>query len=143
MSDDGLVYPTFRTPARQLAGMDGLSEDDVKHHVKSWLEGLGWQVRVAWGQSRGIDILAKKGDEHWIIEAKGGGSSQPMRVNYFLAVLGTILQRIEDPSARHSIALPDMTQFRGLWGRLPRLAKERVALTALFVDPAGSVEIAD
>jgi hypothetical protein len=37
----------------------------------------------------------------WVIEAKGGGSLNPMRVNYFLAVLGELLQRMSDPCARH------------------------------------------
>ena len=70
---------------------------------------------------------------------KGGGSLDPMRVNYFLAVLGEALQRMDDPAARYSIALPDMKQFRGLWSRLPALAKTRTQITALFVAPSGDV----
>jgi hypothetical protein len=122
------------------ADVDGwLSEDDVKRHVKARLERLGWRVEVAWGKSRGTDILAKRGGDRWLIEAKGGGSLQPMRVNYFLMILGEILQRMDDSSARYSIALPDMRQFRGLWSRLPRHAKTRTAVTALFVSPNGDV----
>jgi hypothetical protein len=52
---------------------------------------------------------------HGSFEAKGCGSLQPMHVNYFIAILGELLQRINDPGARYSIALPDMKQYRGLW----------------------------
>jgi hypothetical protein len=62
-----------------------------------------------------------------------------MRVNYFIGILGEILQRMDDPNAKYSIALPDMKQFRGLWERLPHVAKERIQITALFIDPQGAV----
>ena len=62
-----------------------------------------------------------------------------MRVNYFIAVLGETLQRMDDANAKYSIALPDMPQFCGLWNRLPRLAKDRTRISMLFVDPDGRV----
>ena len=34
---------------------------------------------------------------------------------------------------------PDMAQFRGLWERLPPLAKERTQVTALFASADGRV----
>ena len=45
-------------------------------------------------------------------------------VNYFLAVLGELLQKMDEQACRYSIALPDLPQFRGLWDRLPREAKK-------------------
>ena len=63
-----------------------------------------------------------------------------MRVNYFLAILGETLQRMEDPAARYNIALPGLCQFKGLWMRLPALAKKRLGVTVLFVSPDGTVE---
>lgn len=119
---------------------NGLSEDEVKQRIKAWLEASGWQVAVAWGRVRGIDVQATKGKERWLIEAKGCGSLGAMRVNYFLSMLGELLQRMDDAQARYSIALPDMKQFRGLWQRLPLLAKTRTGISVLFVDAAGNVE---
>ena len=151
--DDGLIgnYPmgktlaqreTARTPKRAARTTDALlSEDEVKGAVHEWLEKQGWTVDVAWGQSTGIDIEARKSGQRWIIEAKGCGSYAQMRRNYFLGLLGAIVQRMDDSSARYSIALPDMRQFRGLWGRLPRLAKERLGVTALFVGADGRVSV--
>ncbi len=63
-----------------------------------------------------------------------------MRVNYFLGVLGELLQRMTDPAAKYSIALPDLPQFRRLWDRLPELAKQRTGISALFVSESGRVD---
>ncbi|HWA18068.1 MAG TPA: hypothetical protein VG757_03670 [Devosia sp.] len=117
-----------------------ISEDDVKRAVSVWLVADGWSTTVRWGRDRGIDIFAQRGEESWIVEAKGSGSLQPMRVNYFLSMLGETLQRMVSEEARYSIALPDFPQFRGLWKRLPALAKARTTITMLFVTEAGEVE---
>jgi hypothetical protein len=118
---------------------DSMTEDQVKAAVAEWLQGGGWTVTVRWGHERGIDIEAFRDGRRWIIEAKGCGSRQPMRVNYFIAMLGETLQRMNDPHASYSIALPDMPQYRGLWERLPRLAKERTTITMIFVREDGSI----
>jgi hypothetical protein len=118
---------------------DNLSEDDVKHILEKWLVGECWQVQIAWGHSQGVDIEARKGTKRWLIEAKGSGSLHPMRVNYFLSVIGETLQHMSDPEASYSIAFPDMQQFRNLWGRLPALAKSRTQISALFVSKEGNV----
>lgn len=133
-----LTVGQSRTKGRDNS-VNVLSEDEVKKRVVSWLESQGWNTRVAWGRNRGIDIEALKGEERWLIEAKGCGSLAPMRVNYFLAILGETLQRMDDPRARYSIALPDMPQFRGLWDRLPQLAKKRTHINALFVCEDGQI----
>ena len=131
-------------PQRSLVMENGqseiLSEDRVKRSLKAWLEASGWEVSVIWGRAHGIDLEAKRNGQRWIIEAKGCGSRNPMRVNYFLSILGELLQRMDDPDARYSIALPDMQQFRRLWQRLPQLAKARTTISALFVSPSGKVE---
>ena len=129
------------SPTEAEIGVDATwpSEDAVKRHIQSWLEASGWQVEVRWWRGHGVDVDASRGSERWRIEVKGGGSLDPMRVNYFLAVLGELLQRMDDPAAHYSIALPDMKQFRGLWSRLPALAKTRTHITALFVAASGEV----
>ena len=116
-----------------------ISEDDVKRAVQSYLIENGWHCEVKWGQEHGIDIEAVRGESCWIIEVKGQGSRSEMRVNYFIGMLGETLQRMNDPRARYSIALPDIQQFRRLWERLPGLAKARTGITALFVDSSGKV----
>jgi len=118
---------------------DNLSEDDLKHFLEKWLVGEGWQVQIAWGYSQGVDIEASKGTKHWLIEVKGSGSRNAMRVNYFLSVMGELLQRMNNQDYSYSIAFPDIQQFRNLWKRLPELAKSRTQISALFVGKDGNV----
>ena len=117
----------------------GLQEDSIKEIIDTYLINNGWRTEVAWGKKRGVDILAVRGNEKWIIEVKGCGSLSAMRVNYFLAILGETLQRMDDRSARYSIALPNLQQFRNLWSRLPKLAKERTQIDAIFVSEDGQI----
>jgi hypothetical protein len=116
------------------------SEDEVKRVLEGWLSNQGWSVEIAWAKTRGIDLHARKNEQRWIIEAKGSGSLNAMRVNYFLGVLGEMLQRMDDRNAMYSIAFPDLKQFRNLWSRLPILAKERTRISELFVQKSGAVE---
>jgi hypothetical protein len=129
--------PTNREPTESKFG-----EDELKRTLKTWLEAQGWRVEVKWGHSHGVDIAASRGQERWEIEVKGCGSISAMRVNYFLAVVGEILQRMKDPSVKYSIALPDLQQFRNLWARFPVLAKTRTEITALFVSESGAISLA-
>jgi len=123
----------------EIAEHHSLSEHEIKQALEIYLSTRGWDPTVAWGKSHGPDIEAKRGTKRWIIEVKGSGSRDPMRVNYFLYSLGEILQRMHDPECKYSVALPDMRQFHGLWEKLPELAKNRTGVTALFVNSAGGV----
>ncbi len=138
-------YPTGKAPETlvitQPIVFDGLDEDAVKAHLKKWLEGQGWSVKVAWGKNHGVDLKAIKDGECWLIEAKGPGSRQAMRHNYFLGILGETLQRMDDKNARYSIAFPDMPVYRGLWMRLPSLAKQRTGIDMLLVTEDGQVTV--
>jgi hypothetical protein len=124
---------------RSYRSAGDLTEDEVKEAIARWLRSDGWMVAVHPGKEHGVDIEACRAGEPWRIEVKGPGSRGAMRVNYFLSALGEILQRMDDPAARHSIAFPDMEQFRSLWERLPPLARERASITALFVRADGTI----
>ena len=116
-----------------------LQEDDIKSILNNYLIENGWDTKVAWGHRQGIDIEACKGDNRWIIEVKGSGSKQEMRVNYFISILGEILQRMNDDNARYSIAFPDIEQYRKLWNKLPELAKQRTTVDLILVDEKGNI----
>jgi len=64
-----------------------------------------------------------------------------MRHNYFLGILGETLQRMDDKNVRYSIAFPDMPVYRGLWMRLPSLAKQRTGIDMLLVTEDGQVTV--
>ncbi len=117
-----------------------MSEGEVKRRVKAWLQDAGWVVSVRDGPGGGADIVAEREGLQWVIEAKGSGSRNEMRSNHFLSALGEVLQHMEDPMARYSIALPDMKKFRALWSRFPALGKSRTRISVLFVGLEGEVE---
>jgi hypothetical protein len=125
-------------PASQWSD-DRLSEDAIKRAVCLHLESQGWECTISSARSREIDILARRGPNKWLIEAKGHGSRPEARVSAFLSVLGAVCHHMADPSARYGIALPDLPHFRRLWDRLPGVAKARMGVSALFVDENGRV----
>jgi len=116
-----------------------MTEDEVKQAVADWLQAQGWDVSVAWGRTRGIDIDATRGTEHFVIEAKGAGRYDQMSRNFFFVVLGDLLQRMTDEHTRHGLALPDMPPFINLVQRFPELARRRTQITFLLAsrDAAG------
>ena len=146
--EDGLIgnYPgdisirPVRPAVEKKHDVDALSEDQIKQILDEWLQSEGWTTQVAWGRTPGIDIDAIRKGERWVIEVKGPGSSSPMRVNYFIGILGETLQRMDDPSAHYSIALPNLKQYRDLWDRLPDLAKSRTGISLLLVSNLGAIE---
>ncbi len=72
-----------------------------------------------------------------MIEAKAEVKLQPQQANYFLGALGELIQRMDDPGANYALALPDNRQYRGLVGRLPEYAVERLGLVVFWVDGDG------
>ena len=145
-NDLSIVSPPPARPA--AASANRIVEDDVKEAVRAYLVSRGFQVTVAWGRTRGIDIDARHADgRRYVIEAKGEvGQSGPQQVNYFLGALGELVQRMDDPHARYGIALPRNRQYGGLIDRLPTLAKDRLRLDVFWVvrdDGQLKVEVAD
>lgn len=139
-ADRAEVSQLQNKPAKKNHDLQALSEDEIKQVLVDWLSESGWETTVAWGRTPGIDVEAVRSGERWVIEVKGPGSRPQMRVNYFLAILGETLQRMNNADARYSIALPDLPQYRGLWERLPGLAKSRTDISILFVTEDGKVE---
>ena len=129
------------SPDNKRTAGEHLDEEAIKHILTDKLTAEGWTVSTAWSHAPGVDIDARRGSDRWMIEVKGPGSRPQMRVNYFLSMLGEILQRMDDPAARYSIALPDLPQYRGLWNRLPMLAKQRTGIDILFVDADRKVRV--
>lgn len=129
------------TPPPVVPGVDHrrITEDEVKEAVRAYLTGRGFEVSVAWDRVRGIDIDAWHADgRRYVIEAKDEvGKSGPQQVNYFVGMLGELVQRMDDVHASYGIALPDNRQYRGLVNRLPTLARERLRLAVSWVSREG------
>lgn len=110
------------------------SEDDVKAAVKAYLEERGFDVAVAWGKERGVDIDARHLDgRRYMIEAKGGLASDQQQGSYFLGAIGELVQRMVEPEVQYGLALPLNRRYRGLVNRLPHLAWERLGVVVFWV----------
>ena len=126
-----------------------LSENKVKEYVEQWLKNeKGYtKVDVKYGRKRGIDVKAERTNSspEWIIECKGSGNyAQHARYNnYFISVLGELLQRMNKADSKYSIALPHHQKYERLWGELPREAKTRLKFSAIFVDNEGDCQLVD
>lgn len=117
-----------------------LSEEQVKTIINDYYIALGYKTTVAWGHFRGADIIAQKGEERVIIEVKGCGSRPQMRVNYFISILGEMLQRMDNEDCEYYIAFPKMKQYINLWQKLPALAKQRTKIRLILVDENKQLE---
>jgi hypothetical protein len=126
-------------------GWGRITEDEVKEAVRAFLSRGGFDVTVAWGRVRGIDIDARHADgRRYVIEAKAEvGTNGAQQVNYFLGMLGELVQRMDDAHASYGIALPANRQYRGLVDRLPALAKERLRLSVFWVSRQGAEFVVD
>jgi hypothetical protein len=124
-----------------MKNIDYIPEKKIKYFLEEFLASQGWvQDLGGTAFNRDIDIAATRGEEKWVIDIKSPDSLAGDIVNSFVAVLGRILQRMDDNNCKYSIALPDIKPFRRLWERLPELAKNRTRITALFVSETGTVE---
>jgi hypothetical protein len=127
----------LRRPSVVIGGSDHsrITENGVKEAVRAHITARGFDVAVAWGRVRGIDIDARRPDGcGYLIEAKAEvGKNGPQQVNYFVGMFGELVQRMDDVQASYGIALPDNRQYRGLVNRLPALAKERLRLAVFWV----------
>jgi hypothetical protein len=115
------------------------SENRIKQILEIFLTSHGWEVDINWGDNTGMDIQAFNGKERWIIEVSTCQAKNPAPVYSFVSILGELLQRMDDPQCKYSIALPDIQPFHRLWKRFPRTASMRTGITALFINPSGMV----
>jgi hypothetical protein len=67
-----MAAPDASPPRARSSTSETLSEDQVKAHLKRWLEADG--TEIAWGKARGTDVIARRHNETWLIKAKGCGS---------------------------------------------------------------------
>ena len=121
--------------AQQFAFVEDahLTEDAVKAAIKQALEAHDWHAEVHWGHDRGIDIEAVRGNERFVLEAKGEGISNPARSVKFDGALGELIRRMNASEVRYGLALPAHRQFIGLVARLPLWIRLRLNLWFFFV----------
>ena len=118
-----------------------LDEDTIKKALKAGLSIQGWEVETSMGKKHGVDITAKHKEKGiMLIEAKGEGSRNAMRVNYFLMVLGELIQKMDSPNKIYGLALPAHRQYANLIISLPDWIKQQLRLRIYLVKQQESGE---
>jgi hypothetical protein len=126
---------------RKIKGysFEELSERKMRLLVEKFLVSRGWYPGESSSKKNAIDIEGTSGSQRWVVVIIKMEQADVQPVNSFISVLGEILQRMEAPNDKYSIAIPDTLPLNRLWKRLPLLAKERTGVTALFVSSSGSI----
>src|SRR6478752_7148048 len=120
-----------RTPLPRVAAAGLLSEDDVVRAVMAHLEADGWKIEsFALSHQRGDDIVATRGGETLVIEAKGEGSSRAGSRRHGLAfdrrqvgthvsvAVGRAMRTVSRGGAIAAVALPSNELHRAEIGRI-------------------------
>ncbi len=141
------------------AALEWAWEGNVQSRVATHLAQTGWSIiRVAdtAQRERGVDIIAERGGQRLLVEAKGwpsttyargerAGQPKPTQptlqaTHWFAEALATLIRRGGEPEARLSLALPDMHRYRTLLGEAG-WALERLNITVYLVTAEGAVEV--
>jgi len=130
-----------------------LYEDDVVNSVVDRLRADGWQIEsTALATQHGDDIVATRGEERLIVEAKGEGSSKPHTSRYGkpfnqgqaathvgVAVLRS-LRVVSEGTSKAAIALPDVPSHRREVDRVAA-ALSKVGVLVFWVEQDGTVTV--
>ena len=141
------------SPLPQTSGTDLLSEDDVVRAVMAHLESHGWTIEsFALSHQHGDDIVATRGAEKLIVEAKGQGSGRVGSRRYGLAFnrnqVGThvsvavvrAMRTVSNGDAIAGIALPSDEMHHAEVKRIAP-ALRLLGVDVYWVAAAGSVEL--
>lgn len=128
-------------------------EDDVVAAVANHLRADGWTiVSIALATQHGDDIVAHRGDQRLLVEAKGQGSSKPHTSRFGqpfsrrqaathvgVAILRA-LRAVSEATYTAAIALPDDENHRREIERVAP-ALSLIGVRVFWVDQAGEVSV--
>jgi hypothetical protein len=126
--------PPPRAPAVSMAPASG----GVRSVLEAFLRQNGWEPSAS-KRSAGVEVEGWRGVERWVISLHEEAWASQDYGHLFMQMIGELLTVMDDRAAVYSLALPDTEPFRGLWDSVPLLARDRLGVTALFIDPSGRV----
>jgi hypothetical protein len=111
-------------------------ERRVVEAFASYLRAQGWNVEL---ESSFVDVLARRGDEVLLAEAKGRvGASMGLDVD---TLYGQLLRRMTDPRARYAVVVP--TEAVAAAARVPLEARRMLRVDIYEVDVDSQVQLRD
>jgi hypothetical protein len=112
-----------------------MNESDVVEAFCVHLAANGWEVQREVKTPTGpIDVVATKGTERLIAEAKGRTADIGLDMN---TAYGQLLNRMTDADARYAVVVPESSQRAAL--RVPRRVRELLGIDVYLVTARGAV----
>lgn len=112
------------------------NEAFVQVALEKYFSKLGYEVKSD-GQ---VDIEAYKGNEKWIVEAKGLTSAVGLDFN---TCIGQIVKSMDCETTNYAMAFPDHPKYELQCSKIPKIFRERNNLYFLIVDEMGSVKVVE
>lgn len=110
------------------------NEAFVQEAIEKYFSDLGYQLKT----KEQVDLIAEKGSECWVIEAKGMTSSVGLDFN---TCLGQLVKSMKDKHAIYAIAIPKHEKYERQCKLIPDYFRQLVNLHILFIDEQGKVNI--
>lgn len=113
-----------------------IKEEFVQKTLELYFTDMGYECTH---EKQGIDLIATHSEKGvWKIEAKGETTSP--RVD-FCTCVGQLIGRIDDPSYKYGIALPETQQYIRQVKYLTLYVRERLNIHILFVSENEDIRI--
>ena len=111
--------------------METGKESEVVNALVRWLTAEGWSVRteVDWA-----DVVAERGDERLIVEAKGVTTAPGLDVD---TLYGQLLRRMARPATRYALVVPETLISAAV--RVPESVRHRLGVDVYAVGMDDSV----
>ncbi len=106
----------------------------VQESLEKYFIRLGYELKT----KEQVDLIAEKGNELWIIEAKGVTSAVGTDFN---TCLGQLVKSMKDGNAIYAIAIPKHTKYKYQCELISDYFRKLVGLHILLVDETGKVNI--
>lgn len=113
-------------------------EREVVEAFCSHLSADGWEIQREVKTPTGpIDVVATRGAERLVAEAKGQTADAGLDIN---TAYGQLLNRMTDPGARYALVAPESSCKAAL--RVPRRVRDLLGIDVYVVAADGAVSLA-
>ncbi|PPK77524.1 hypothetical protein BXY41_11663 [Lacrimispora xylanisolvens] len=110
------------------------NEAFIQFSIEKYFNDLGYEIDTL----NQVDLIARKNDECWIVEAKGITSSVGLDFN---TCLGQLIKSMKNDLSIYSIAVPKHIKYKRQCKLIPDYFRQLIKLHILLIDEKGDVTI--
>jgi hypothetical protein len=106
----------------------------VQESIEKYFLCLGYQLKT----KEQVDLIADKGNERWVIEAKGLTSAVGTDFN---TCLGQLVKSIKDENTIYAIAIPKHAKYKRQCELISDYFRKLIGLHILLVDETSNIKV--